>query len=113
MAPHATHDISASYEAPVHDVKAKVVVKQLELAVDDPTPVADNFMYDFKYNHELPTTDVLGVRVPDDCDAQAVAERLLSQLARAMQDGNADEFANLFLDYGMTDDGWTRKYNIY
>ncbi|PYH78986.1 putative flavo protein [Aspergillus uvarum CBS 121591] len=64
-------------------------------------PVADDFMYDFKYNHCLPTTDVLGVTIPDDCDARKEAEAIVARLSTAMSEGDAQTFAGLFLDYGV------------
>lgn len=103
MAPHATYDESPiAHDVDIHDLKAKVVVKQVELEVDAPKPVADDFMYDFKYNHALPTTDVLGVEVPANCDAQHEAENFVSLLSRIVTDGDAEKFADLFLDYGET-----------
>jgi hypothetical protein len=65
-------------------------------------PVADNFMYDFKYNHSLPTTSALGINIPTDCDAQREAEGILASLASATSAGDAQAFAALFLDYGET-----------
>ena len=65
-----------------------------------PKPVADDFMYDFKYNHPLPTTDVLGVKIPTDCDAQKEAEGIVARLSKATSEGDAQAFAGLFLDYG-------------
>ncbi|KAL4886090.1 hypothetical protein BJY04DRAFT_229266 [Aspergillus karnatakaensis] len=64
-------------------------------------PVADDFMYDFKYNHSLPTIDVLGVEVPADCDAQKEAEGTISRLSAATSVGDAQAFTDLFLDYGV------------
>ncbi|OJJ56530.1 hypothetical protein ASPSYDRAFT_155937 [Aspergillus sydowii CBS 593.65] len=66
-----------------------------------PKPVADDFMYDFKYNHSLPTTDVLGVDIPADCDAQKEAEGIVARLSTATSEGDAQAFAALFLDYGV------------
>ncbi|KUL88290.1 hypothetical protein ZTR_04947 [Talaromyces verruculosus] len=63
-------------------------------------PVEDNFMYDFKYNHSLPTTEVLGVEIPTDCDARKEAEGIVAQLSKATSEGDAQAFAGLFLDYG-------------
>lgn len=65
-----------------------------------PKPVANDFMYDFKYNHSLPTTDVLGVDIPADCDAQKEAEGIVARLSTATSEGDAQAFAALFLDYG-------------
>lgn len=67
-----------------------------------PKPVTDDFMYDFKYNHPLPTTDVLGVDIPADCDAQKEAEGIVVRLSEATAEGDAQAFAGLFLDYGET-----------
>lgn len=67
-----------------------------------PKPVADDFMYDFKYNHPLPTTDILGVEIPMDCDAQREAEGIVARLSKAASDEDAEAFAGLFLDYGET-----------
>ena len=64
-------------------------------------PVADDFMYDFKYNHSLPTTTTLGVEIPSDCDAQKEAEGIVSRLSAATSEANAQAFADLFLDYGV------------
>ncbi|KAI7177462.1 hypothetical protein KC316_g10476, partial [Hortaea werneckii] len=66
-----------------------------------PPPVADNYMYDFKYNHSLPTTDALGVEFPADCNAQKEAEGIVQKLADALESGSAHDFADLFLEYGV------------
>jgi hypothetical protein len=63
-------------------------------------PVADDFMYDFKYNHSLPTTDTLGVEIPTDCDAQKEAAGIVVALSAATSAGDAQAFASIFLDYG-------------
>lgn len=65
-----------------------------------PKPVADDFMYDFKYSHSLPTTDILGAKIPTDCDAQKEAEDIVAHLSTATSKGDAQAFAGLFLDYG-------------
>jgi hypothetical protein len=65
-----------------------------------PKPVADDFMYDFKYNHSLPTTDILAVKIPTDCDAQKEAEGIVAHISAATSEGDAQGFAGLFLDYG-------------
>ncbi|KAH8655831.1 hypothetical protein BX600DRAFT_401790 [Xylariales sp. PMI_506] len=58
-------------------------------------------MYDFKYNHALPTTDVLGVRIPQDCNAQSEAEGIVKLLSDALGAGNAEAFADIFLESGV------------
>ena len=100
MSPIAV-DESVVYEnVNIADIKAKVVTSQVELVATPEPPVADNFMYDFKYNHALPTSDVLGVEIPADCDAQKEAEGIVARLSQALGEGDAQAFANLFLDYG-------------
>ncbi|KAL1798065.1 hypothetical protein ACET3X_004671 [Alternaria dauci] len=64
-------------------------------------PVADDFMYDFKYNHPLPTTDLRGIDIPADCKAQVEAEGIVGRLSNAMKNGDAHAFADLFLNYGV------------
>lgn len=63
-------------------------------------PVADDFMYDFKYNHALPTIDVLGINIPEDTDAQKEAEGIVSRLADVLGRGDAEGFTSMFLEYG-------------
>jgi hypothetical protein len=63
-------------------------------------PVADNHMYDFKYNHALPTSDLLGLEIPANCDAHKEAQAIVDQLAEVMGKGDARGFANMFLEYG-------------
>ncbi|CAI7590755.1 unnamed protein product [Penicillium pancosmium] len=63
--------------------------------------VADDFMYDFKYNHTLPTTDVLGVKIPADCDARKEAKGIVARLSKATSEDDAQSFAALFLDSGV------------
>merc|ERR1711939_1129874 len=86
---------------PNADIKSKVIVDHVEIQVAPKPPVADDFMYDFKYNHELPTTDVLGIKIPGDCDAQKEAESIVPQLSKVMGDGDAQGFTDMFLEYGV------------
>jgi hypothetical protein len=79
------------------EIKSNIVIGQNE--VPKP-PVADDFMYDFKYNHPLPTTDLLGIEIPGDCNAQLEAEGIVERLSDAMGKGDAYAFTELFLDYG-------------
>jgi hypothetical protein len=101
MAPHAI------YESPIYDnvdsanIKAKVVTNEVELEVTPTPPVADDFMYDFKFNHALPTSDVLGIEVPFDCNAQKEAEAIVAQLSSVLGDGDAQAFTSMFLEYGV------------
>lgn len=82
------------------DVKSKVVVDHVELEASPAPPVADDFMYDFKYNHPLPTPQSLGINIPAGCDAQQAAESIVSLLSKAMIAGDATAFGDLFLEFG-------------
>lgn len=96
MAPHAIEDIAVDN----FDKKVKVVVTNVEVEAHPPPPVADNFMYDFKYNAPLPTSDVLGTEIPHDCDAQKEADAIVTRLSEVLSTGDAGSFANLFLESG-------------
>ena len=94
------HDsVLDSNKANMTGFKAEVVVKELECPSPKP-PVDDNFMYDFKYNHVLPTSDVLGIENPMDCDAQREAGDIVARLSQAMGAQDAQTFAEMFLPYG-------------
>ncbi|GKZ36830.1 hypothetical protein AbraIFM66950_008062 [Aspergillus brasiliensis] len=82
------------------DIKAQVLVQELDSPSSKP-PVDDNFMYDFKYNHALPTSDVLGIEIPADCNPQREAEGIVVRLSQSMGAGNAKAFADMFLPYGV------------
>ncbi|RDK46679.1 flavin-containing monooxygenase [Aspergillus phoenicis ATCC 13157] len=112
------HDsVLDSNKANMTGFKAEVVVKELECPSPKP-PVDDNFMYDFKYNHVLPTSDVLGIETPMDCDAQREAEDIAARLSQAMGARDAQTFAEMFLPYGVWRDKlsftWDyRTFNFY
>lgn len=111
MAPTAishSHSQTAG-QVDIADLKAKVVAGHVEIEEDHKPPVADNFMYDFKFNHALPTIDVLGVDVPDSVDAPAQADALLQTLEKVLGRGDATGFAEMFLDYGKT---WTSRVSF-
>lgn len=95
MAPTAIID-----NAPVDpaNLKAKVVDGHVEL--ESTPPVADNYMYDFKYNHALPTLESLGVQVSPDTNAQEEAETLLTNLSHVLGRGDASGFTDLFAEFG-------------
>ena len=84
------------------DVKSKVVVDNVELEASPAPPVADDFMYDFKYNHPLPTPQTLGISVPVGCNAQKAAEDVASQLSKVLIAGDATAFGELFLEFGQS-----------
>ncbi|KPI41581.1 putative indole-3-pyruvate monooxygenase YUCCA4 [Cyphellophora attinorum] len=100
MSPIAISAPAVYGEVDYTDLKTKVVAKTVEI---EPTPVVvkDDFMYDFKYNHGLPTSDVLGVSVPSDCDAREAAESIVSSLSEVMGRRDAAGFANLFWEFGV------------
>lgn len=109
---------TAVFETPSHAVKAQIddlkaqagskTLNGLEAKVVDgkvqvqhsPSPLADDYMYDFQYNHGLPTHDALGVSIAEDVDAPEVAQNLVAQLSDILGNGRAQEFADLFLEYG-------------
>lgn len=99
----ATVTVHASAIAPqtdLADIKSKVIVDHVELETSPPPPVADNFMYDFKYNHPLPTPQSLGIKIPAGCDAQEAADSIFASLSKAMIAGDAEAFGGLFLEFG-------------
>ncbi|TDZ13636.1 putative indole-3-pyruvate monooxygenase YUCCA1 [Colletotrichum orbiculare MAFF 240422] len=98
MAPSTVID-----ESNMVDVAAKAALKQAQVngAAAERPPVADDYMYDFKYNHPLPTTDVLGVQIPHDCDTKVEAEGIVESLSDALSAGDAEAFADLFLEHGV------------
>ncbi len=102
MAPHAIEDFTID-QAERYDLKAKVVGKNVEVEVHAPPPVADDFMYDFKYNAPLPTSDMLGIKIPSDCDAGKEAQSIIARLSEALGTGNAGALADLFIESGKFD----------
>jgi hypothetical protein len=87
--------------AGVAALHAKAASKRAEITgTVEHLPVSDDYMYDFKFNHPLPTTDVLGVQIPEDCNAQAEAQGIVERLSEALGTGNAEAFADMFLEYG-------------
>lgn len=100
MAPGLVDTLPPAVPGPVDTGSLKAQVAVNEVGSTDKPPVADDFMYDFKYNHALPTSDVLAVEIPADCDAQKSAEGIVALLSEAMGTGNARTFTDLFLEYG-------------
>lgn len=100
MAPHAIYEPVSDNKIDITDLKVKVVSNHVELDATPKPPVADDFMYDFKYNHVLPTADLLGIEIPRDCDAQREAENILAHLSDVIGRGDARAFADMFLEYG-------------
>ena len=98
MAPTAVHELVDIPHA--KGQQSKIVNGHVELETVAPAPVADNFMYDFKYNHHLPTIDSLGSDMPSNADPHEIAESLAAELSTAWSSGTGDRFAEMFLDYG-------------
>ncbi|KAI6750445.1 hypothetical protein HG530_014726 [Fusarium avenaceum] len=102
MAPYINaHESVCETNIDVSILKEKFGVDDVKLKATAKPPVADDFMYDFKYNHALPTTDVLGVEIPADTDAQKEAQGIVDNLSNTLAKGDAQAFTDLFLDYGV------------
>ena len=82
------------------DLKTKVVDHHIEVESTPKGPVADDFMYDFRFNHQLPTVDFLGRDIPADLDAEDSARGIANEFARCLGSGDAAGFTDLFVDYG-------------
>lgn len=67
-------------------------------------PVADDYMYAFKYNLPLPTHDsganVLDFTQEDEQDSDAIALRVLKRMEQIIASRDSQAFAELFLDNG-------------
>lgn len=101
MAPYLnTNESAIDSNVDLGPVKEKVGLSKFELEAPPAPPVADDYMYDFKYNHALPTLEVLGVKIPDDCNAQKEAEALVARLSEVLGQGDAQGFADTFIEYG-------------
>lgn len=101
MAPFLDSQGSAiDSNASIDLLKEKVGASDLKLEATAKPPVADDFMYDFKYNHPLPTPKALGIEIPVDTDAQAEAEAIKSKLSEIFAQRDAKRFSELFLDCG-------------
>lgn len=99
MAPTAVQVVASQPE--IVDLKAKLVDDQVEVVKESPkVALADDFMYDFKYNQTLPTLDVLGVQIAEDVDARKEADALLTRLSEILGQGDAHGFADLFIENG-------------
>jgi hypothetical protein len=70
-------------------------------------PVADDYMYAFKYNFPLPTTgddsDVLDFTEEDEAKRGTTAEQFLQKFALVIQSRDSKAFADLFLYSGESD----------
>jgi hypothetical protein len=105
MTPSIIEDHTESCDTHVNITQLKANIRTSTRAIDidgsqDPPPVADDYMYDFKYNHPLPTTELLGIEIPQDCDARIEAGNIVESLSAALGVADAEAFTSLFLDYG-------------
>lgn len=82
------------------NLKAKPGSNHVQRETTPKPPVADDYMYDFKYNAPLPTLDLLGVTIPEDYDAQKEASEIVNNLENATASENASAFADMFLESG-------------
>lgn len=85
----------------VSKLSAKIVKGHFEVQVEPRKPLADNYMYDFKYDHTLPTTDVLGISMPADVDPMLTAEGIVDRLSEVWANGDGPGFASMFIDQGI------------
>jgi hypothetical protein len=83
----------------VADLNTKVASAEEEKTALPALP--DNYMYDFKYNHALPTIETLGCDIAADADATKEAEAITARLAEILSQGDMAAFTDLFLDYGV------------
>lgn len=101
MAPYInSHECALDSDVNLDALKSKIGVSDVKLGAAAKPPVADDYMYDFKYNHALPTTDVLGIEIPSDCDARKEAENIIGALSTVLGNGDAQGFTDMFLEYG-------------
>jgi hypothetical protein len=62
--------------------------------------VEDDYMYDFKYNVNLPTVDRLGTSFAEGTDVDQVAGDFVDEFERALKGTDGDALAGLFLEDG-------------
>lgn len=67
-------------------------------------PVADDYMYAFKYNFPLPTyadsKDILDFTEGGEKSREEIADRFVKQLEQVIQSRDSQAFADLFLNCG-------------
>lgn len=98
--------VAIDQHSPINDYDAistlKAQVATAHAAVNEKKPVADNFMYDFKYNAPLPLLGVEAIDV-DEAIFQSQVNVLVDKLSTSLKSQNAENFASLFLPNGMSD----------
>ncbi|TYJ56347.1 hypothetical protein B9479_002895 [Cryptococcus floricola] len=104
MAPVAIDNpIEIAQRDPVVDLKANNTANP---STRKPLPknrdaVARDYMYQFKYNHDLPLHGKDGVEVPEGTDPKDAALGVVSQLSDALTKGDARAFTDLFWEFGV------------
>ena len=101
MAPYINaHESAIDNDVDINRLKNKIGISHVKLEATAKPPVADDYMYDFKYNHALPTSDVLATKIPADCDPSRAAKTIVTCLSNVLGQSDAEGFANLFLAHG-------------
>lgn len=65
-----------------------------------PDAVPHDYMYKFKYNHELPLHGKEGIEIPQGVNPKDVADEIASLLSQATSKGDPKTFSELFLEHG-------------
>jgi len=97
MSPIATQDLSDISVDTAASLKTRVA--ESHAAVNKRKPVADDYMYDFKYNAPLPflSKEITSV---GDVNVQPLVDSLYTKLSSALIEKDAKAFAGLFLTDG-------------
>ncbi|KIR67759.1 flavin-containing monooxygenase [Cryptococcus bacillisporus CA1873] len=66
-----------------------------------PDAVPHDYMYRFKYNHELPLHGKEGIEIPQDVNPKDVADEIASLISQATSKGDPKAFSELFLEHGV------------
>ena len=97
MSPIAVHDLTEISSNNVANIKHSVARPPLR---DHGVPVKPDYMYKFKYQHELPTHSVDFLEIPQDASPQSIATEFVSKLSHVLTSGDAAGFTALFLEQG-------------
>lgn len=67
-------------------------------------PVADDYMYDFKYNFDLPTHEnsdyIRDFTEEEERNVYTIAKQYVEEISQVIQSKDSKAFADLFLDIG-------------
>jgi hypothetical protein len=106
----ADHAESCDTHVDIAQLKANMKTSTMTTAIygsQHPPPVAEDYMYDFKYNHPLPSIGLLEIEIPRDCNAQTAAGNIVESLSAALGVADTEAFTSLFLDYGSVYVEWS------